>query len=78
MYNANHTTETHPHTDARMHSPIRDFKLILFVVYVQEHIGDIFRSKFSDFNNFHTMLYTCAPEFDFLAAEVSNERVTVI
>ncbi|XP_022303095.1 protein C-mannosyl-transferase DPY19L1-like [Crassostrea virginica] len=34
-----------------------------------EHIGDIFRSKFSDFNNFHTMLYTCAPEFDFLAAE---------
>ncbi|XP_056008061.1 probable C-mannosyltransferase DPY19L1 [Ostrea edulis] len=34
-----------------------------------EHIGDILRSKFSDFNNFHTMLYTCAPEFDFLAAE---------
>lgn len=31
-----------------------------------EHIGDIFRSKFTDFKNFHTMLYTCAPEFDFM------------
>ncbi|KAH3715742.1 hypothetical protein DPMN_058454, partial [Dreissena polymorpha] len=33
------------------------------------HIGDIFRSKFSDFNNFHTMLYTCAAEFDFMEEE---------
>ncbi|XP_046369637.2 probable C-mannosyltransferase DPY19L1 [Haliotis rufescens] len=30
------------------------------------HIGEIFRSKFSDFKNFHTMLYTCAKEFDFI------------
>ena len=37
----------------------------------QAHIGDIFRSKFTDFQNFHTMLYTCAKEFDFLETEVS-------
>ncbi|KAK3108358.1 hypothetical protein FSP39_006326 [Pinctada imbricata] len=34
-----------------------------------EHIGDIFRSKFSDYKNFHTMLYTCAAEFDFMETE---------
>uniref|UniRef100_A0A0N5A8E4 C-mannosyltransferase dpy-19 n=1 Tax=Syphacia muris TaxID=451379 RepID=A0A0N5A8E4_9BILA len=33
------------------------------------HIFDIFRSKFSDFANFHTRLYTCAKEFDFLGSE---------
>ncbi|XP_076460518.1 protein C-mannosyl-transferase DPY19L1-like [Babylonia areolata] len=33
------------------------------------HIGEILRSKFTDFKNFHTMLYTCAKEFDFLEAE---------
>ncbi|GFR59750.1 Dpy-19-like 1 [Elysia marginata] len=33
------------------------------------HIGEIFRSKFSDFQNFHTMLYTCAKEFDFIETE---------
>ncbi|KAL3831444.1 hypothetical protein ACJMK2_023195 [Sinanodonta woodiana] len=33
------------------------------------HIADIFRSKFTDFKNFHTMLYTCAAEFDFMEAE---------
>ncbi|ESO05865.1 hypothetical protein HELRODRAFT_105874 [Helobdella robusta] len=31
-----------------------------------EHIGDLFRSKFSNFQNFHTQLYVCAPEFDFM------------
>ncbi|KAJ8313954.1 hypothetical protein KUTeg_008515 [Tegillarca granosa] len=33
------------------------------------HIGEIFKSKFTDFKNFHTMLYTCAAEFDFMQAE---------
>lgn len=33
------------------------------------HIGDILRSKFGNFANFHTMLYTCAAEFDFMEAE---------
>jgi len=36
---------------------------------MQAHIGDILRSKFGDFQNFHTQLYTCAKEFDFLALE---------
>lgn len=30
------------------------------------HIFEILRSKFTDFRNFHTSLYTCAVEFDFL------------
>ncbi|MFH4978317.1 hypothetical protein AB6A40_005026 [Gnathostoma spinigerum] len=33
------------------------------------HIFDILRSKFSDFANFHTRLYTCAREFDFLGMD---------
>ncbi|XP_060597502.1 probable C-mannosyltransferase DPY19L1 [Ruditapes philippinarum] len=41
----------------------------LFSIEDDAHIGDIFRSKFSDFKNFHTMLYTCAAEFDFMEAE---------
>lgn len=30
-------------------------------------------SKFTDFRNFHTMLYTCAKEFDFIEDEVNLE-----
>ncbi|XP_033761456.1 probable C-mannosyltransferase DPY19L1 [Pecten maximus] len=41
----------------------------VFHVADDAHIGDIFRSKFSNFKNFHTMLYTCAKEFDFMEAE---------
>uniref|UniRef100_A0A915BX91 C-mannosyltransferase dpy-19 n=2 Tax=Parascaris univalens TaxID=6257 RepID=A0A915BX91_PARUN len=33
------------------------------------HIFDILRSKFTDFANFHTRLYTCAKEFDFLGID---------
>ena len=40
-----------------------------------KHISDIFRSKFTNFSNFHTMLYTCAAEFDFMEKEV---RITPI
>ncbi|XP_041366961.1 probable C-mannosyltransferase DPY19L1 [Gigantopelta aegis] len=45
------------------------FKIVisrLFSTADDAHIGEIFKSKFSDFKNFHTMLYTCAKEFDFI------------
>ncbi|XP_064647721.1 protein C-mannosyl-transferase DPY19L1-like isoform X2 [Lineus longissimus] len=32
------------------------------------HIGDILKSKFTNYSNFHTKMYTCAPEFDFMEA----------
>lgn len=59
-------------------SIIQGLSLLLLTLYIKllaskllniaddEHIGDIFRSKFSSFRNFHTMLYLCAPEFDFM------------
>ena len=39
------------------------------------HIFDIFRAKFSTYKNFHTQLYTCAKEFDFLEWE-TVEKLT--
>ncbi|KAL5007371.1 hypothetical protein ScPMuIL_016177 [Solemya velum] len=41
----------------------------LLQVQDDAHIRDIFLSKFSNFQNFHTMLYTCAKEFDFQSIE---------
>jgi len=43
-------------------------KLVSIILQIEDdkHIGEIFASKFTDFNNFHTMLYTCAKEFDFI------------
>ena len=35
----------------------------------QAHIGAILLSKFTSYRDFHTQLYTCAAEFDFLPAE---------
>lgn len=70
MYNVNYIIKIYFYIDVGMYFLIRDFKLILFVVYVQEYIGDIFRSKFFDFNNFYIMLYICVLEFDFLVVEV--------
>ena len=34
---------------------------------------EILRSKFGTFRNFHTMLYTCAREFDFLDLETPQK-----
>ncbi|XP_059139572.1 probable C-mannosyltransferase DPY19L1 [Physella acuta] len=41
----------------------------LFQLEDDAHIADIFKSKFTNFQNFHTMLYTCAKEFDFIETE---------
>ncbi len=34
---------------------------------MQAHIGAILLSKFTTYQDFHTQLYTCAAEFDFLS-----------
>uniref|UniRef100_A0A7E4VL47 C-mannosyltransferase DPY19L1 n=1 Tax=Panagrellus redivivus TaxID=6233 RepID=A0A7E4VL47_PANRE len=41
----------------------------IFDVHDDDHVFDILKSKFSDFANFHTLLYTCAAEFDYLGKE---------
>uniref|UniRef100_A0A915L3G7 C-mannosyltransferase dpy-19 n=1 Tax=Romanomermis culicivorax TaxID=13658 RepID=A0A915L3G7_ROMCU len=41
----------------------------IFHVKDDAHVFDILRSKFTDYSDFHTRLYTCAAEFDFLGAE---------
>ncbi|CAD5217567.1 unnamed protein product [Bursaphelenchus okinawaensis] len=46
-----------------------------------DHIFDILKSKFTNFATFHTMLYTCAAEFDFLPLatiiELSETYLTI-
>lgn len=42
----------------------------LLEIHDDDHVFDILRSKFTAFANFHTRLYTCAPEFDFVGMEV--------
>uniref|UniRef100_A0AC34FFH4 C-mannosyltransferase dpy-19 n=1 Tax=Panagrolaimus sp. ES5 TaxID=591445 RepID=A0AC34FFH4_9BILA len=41
----------------------------IFTINDDDHVFDILRSKFTEFANFHTKLYTCAAEFDFLGPE---------
>ncbi|VDM64370.1 unnamed protein product [Angiostrongylus costaricensis] len=47
------------------------FILNIFVeiAYLQAHIFDILRSKLTNYSTFHTRLYTCSAEFDFIPLE---------
>lgn len=37
----------------------------------QAHISGLIKSKFTSYKDFHTLMYTCAAEFDFIELEVS-------
>eukprot|EP00118_Oscarella_pearsei_P008350 m.42583 g.42583 ORF g.42583 m.42583 type:complete len:255 (+) comp33366_c0_seq16:651-1415(+) len=43
----------------------------LFQLTDDAHIGHILKAKFGLYKDFHTMLYTCAREFDFIEWEVN-------
>ncbi|KAF8357545.1 dpy-19 [Pristionchus pacificus] len=48
---------------------------MVFNVEDDAHIGEILRSKFTDFASFHTRLYTCSAEFGFIQQE-TLEKLT--
>ena len=41
-----------------------------FNVHDDAHVFELLKSKFTDYRSFHTLLYTCAVEFDFLGWEM--------
>lgn len=43
-----------------------------------EHVYNILKSKLSSYRDFHTMLYTCSPEFDFFKYETMDTIVRTL
>lgn len=43
----------------------------VFCVF-QAHISGLIKSKFTSYKDFHTLMYTCAAEFDFIELEVRS------
>merc|ERR1719334_981228 len=58
------------------------FNLIISFLVKQEddaHISEILKAKFTKFQNFHTLMYTCAREFDFMEMEaIKNTSLTLL
>ncbi|XP_057294056.1 probable C-mannosyltransferase DPY19L1 [Hydractinia symbiolongicarpus] len=50
----------------------------LFQIKDDAHIFDILKSKFSDYKDFHTLLYVCAPEFDFIGMEFPEKLTKTV
>lgn len=46
-------------------------KMVLTALVSQAHISGLIKSKFTNYKDFHTLMYTCAAEFDFIELEVS-------
>ena len=54
-----------------------DVITIIIVSYTQNHIGALLLAKFTTYQDFHTQLYTCAAEFDFLSLEVCYQFIGI-
>uniref|UniRef100_A0A672HYY6 Dpy-19-like 1, like (H. sapiens) n=1 Tax=Salarias fasciatus TaxID=181472 RepID=A0A672HYY6_SALFA len=49
---------------------IRRWRIVkLRTSLLQAHISGLIKSKFTSYNDFHTLMYTCAAEFDFMEME---------
>ncbi|KAK6038958.1 hypothetical protein COOONC_23538, partial [Cooperia oncophora] len=46
-----------------------------YFVHFRHIFFDILRSKFTNYSTFHTRLYTCSKEFDFISFETLGKRL---